>query len=322
MRRLALAIGLLTAALGAGESLAAPAPPTPLPPLGTMVHWQADKNADPQSYTDGRLTLTVFRRTQPDGGVKGMMTIAVGWAKVMQLDGAVGVSFAPVDFGVARLDASAGGPGVLFTTFTGGAHCCVRVEAAEPLGGAWRRVWVGEFDTDAPGRLSDLDGDGVADIVMIDDAFDYAFASFAGSRRPPAIFNLRNGVAWNVSAEPKYRKLFAGDLKDAQAGCTQPAHADDEVNGVCAAFVADAARLGRLDWAWPLMLAHYNRKSKDWPDGCKVEPVKGQCPKAQVIAYPDYPTALKAFLRKQGYIPSSGAPLSQPVPPRPPPGEG
>ena len=53
MRRPALAIGLLTAALYAGQGLAAPLRPLPLPPLGTMVHWQADKNPDPQSYSAG-----------------------------------------------------------------------------------------------------------------------------------------------------------------------------------------------------------------------------------------------------------------------------
>ena len=54
--------------------------------------------------------------------------------------------------------------------------------------------------------------------------------------------------------------------------------AERERNGQCAAYVADAARLGQAASAWRVMLAHYRHE----PAG--------------------YPAALRSFLVAEGYL--------------------
>jgi hypothetical protein len=290
----ALALALLApAAWGAA--------PLPIAADGRMVHWDTQRNADPQRYRGAGLTLALSRQTTGSESARAHLKVYQGGRLAIELAGADGFSIAPTNFALARLDPAASGPGVVFTTNVGGAHCCTRIAVAEPLGGRWRAVTVGEFDTDAPDRIVDVDGDGWADIVVIDDRFDYAFASFAGSFRPPRVYDIVDGRSRDVSAEPRFRPLFEKDFAEAAQACLHP-EPKAEINGACAAYVADAARLGRFDDAWSAMLAHYDKAMQSWPGGCSVAETRGACPKGRGVDYQDYPTALKSFLIRTGYL--------------------
>jgi hypothetical protein len=72
-------------------------------------------------------------------------------------------------------------------------------------------------------------------------------------------------------------------------------------NSACAAFVADAARVGRLEWAWSVMLQSYDRQAS-WPlpSGCAAE--AATCPAGQARRFSGYPAALEDFLRRSGYV--------------------
>ena len=282
--------------------------------LGQHVHWEADKNRSPEHYVAGPLTLTLHAREGRE--------VPVAVLDVRSSDGAAGqdvgeegYSVAPADFGVFQLDPQGQTPEVVFSTFTGGAHCCMRVDVMEQRGGAWSVIHLGLFDADPfPQAIRDVDGDGVTDIVLIDDAFDYTFDSFAGSWRPPRVFNIRNGQAWDVSGQLRYRALYRADMLKAEKACRSRA---DQRNGACAAFVADASRLGRFDWAWKVMLASYDRDDRWWPKDCSAPRVRGECPKGKAITHASYPDALKAFLQRTGYLDTSHADV-----PVPPDGEG
>jgi hypothetical protein len=210
---------------------------------------------------------------------------------------------AQADFGVFRLDSSVPLPQVLFASFWGGAHCCYRIDVLEQVGGRWKVLPLGAFDSDPPKEVRDIDGDGVSDIVLVDDSFDYAFASFAGSWQPPVVINIRGGRVWDVSARPRYRGVYQADMRKAQSVC-QSRRSDR--NGACAGFVADAARLGRRAWAWKIMLKSYDRTSDVWPEGCKVDVAGRDCPEGKQIAFKSFPDALNAFLRAYGYARPSG----------------
>jgi hypothetical protein len=87
-------------------------------------------------------------------------------------------------------------------------------------------------------------------------------------------------------------------MKDAEAACAM------HNNGGCAAFVADAARLGQFDSAWAAMLKNYEAKSNwDYPKKCNVAgAAPGQCPKGQEQSFAKFPDALTWFLTDAGYI--------------------
>ncbi len=206
-------------------------------------------------------------------------------------------------FGYGSLTMGSALPGVVLQSDTGGGHCCIRVQAAFVIGGQWRTVDMGEWDGDWMASFPrDLSGDGNADFVMRDDRFLDAFASHAGSYAPPQVLSIRNGQRVDVSREPAFASIYAADLKTTRAQCL--AVRPNSRNGACAAYAADAARLGRFDPAWREILAHYDRID-GWalPTGCRV--ALGQeedCPEGQTITYPNYPAALRAFLVRTGYL--------------------
>ena len=195
-----------------------------------------------------------------------------------------------------------GPPVVLFQTYSGGAHCCTTMTAIVPRGERLEGVVVYAGDggpLDEP--PTDRDGDGVLDFVFYDNAFLYRFASYADSFPPPQIFNIIGGEAVDVSDRPAFRPLFEEARRDARRLCVEePGGAP---NGVCSAYVAAAARVGRFDEAWAEMLRAYDRTS-DWglEGNCRVDLVDGECPAGQEQNFATYPEALRQFLIDTGYI--------------------
>jgi len=198
--------------------------------------------------------------------------------------------------GIGEINKSEG-PAVIVQGWTGGAHCCTQITAAVRVGKVFRAVDLGTWDGESVPWPKDISGDGIGDFVMVDNAFLYAFGCYACSYAPPQVINIRGGRRVDASAEPQFRRLFERDLQRLRPLC---AKGD---NPACAAYAADAARLGRFAAEWPFVLKSYSRTDTwDLPTGCRVDPGDNACPDAQTINYGTYPEALRAFLRQNGYI--------------------
>jgi len=155
------------------------------------------------------------------------------------------------------------------------------------------------------------------DFVLSDDRFNYVFASHAGSWTPPLILNIVRGRVVDVSKESRYRSLYETDFSRTKAACETGEFNEDgktyhtEINGACAAYVADAARLGRAQEAWSFMLAHYDQSNGGGgdlnlsflPTKCFVPLVRYECPAGKEHTFATYPEALRWFLGENGYLP-------------------
>lgn len=282
MRGLVAMLGLLT--LGA-------APPPMLRSIrpGIFVEWTAQQGR--RAYRAGGVTATIVPKHIEEGVVSAVTVAAPGLAPLVIEGDELSVGY-PVYVGIGVL-ARGQRPSVIVQTYTGGSHCCESIRVAVPDGRAFRLVDLGEWNGLEIPWPTDLTGDGIADFRFLDDAFLYAFGSYAGSVTPPLVMNIRDGRGIDVSADPAFRALFAADLVQARAGCVDAS--EDEPNGACAAYAADAARLGRLDEVWPIVLRSYSRTQTDWPASCALSQPPTPC-------YRDYPTALRAFLRQSGYL--------------------
>lgn len=194
-----------------------------------------------------------------------------------------------------------GGPvSAFFQSYTGGMHCCHKMQVVTPDGAGLAVADLGAFDGMEIGWPRDLDGDGKLDFVVTDDRFLYAFDSYADSYPPPQVLNVIGGKVADVSADPRFRAVFVKAAARTRKAC----QSDRSPNGACAAWAANAARLGRLDAAWPVIVARHERAMKIWPEPCRVaRDAEYTCPEGQLIKYPDYPTALRAFLESSGYMP-------------------
>ena len=103
--------------------------------------------------------------------------------------------------------------------------------------------------------------------MLQDGRFNYVFASHAGSWTPPLILDISRGRVVDVSKEHRFRSLYETDFYKSKLACETGKYEEDgkiydtEINGACAAYVADGVRLGRGEEAWTFMLAHYDHSN-------------------------------------------------------------
>jgi hypothetical protein len=167
----------------------------------------------------------------------------------------------------------------------GGSAGITAVTVIEPVIGGYHAVPL-EHDgsSELNGEVSmlprNLMKDGRPGFVLEARGFNYSGECNTCVPRPPLVLTVRNGRSVDISSDPAVRPLFAHDLPARRRVCVS---ADPERNGNCAAFVADAARLGQAASAWRVMLAHYRHE----PAG--------------------YPAALRSFLVAEGYLTRAAA---------------
>ncbi|TAL34950.1 MAG: hypothetical protein EPN98_07790 [Phenylobacterium sp.] len=278
------------------ETASAPVPGVPQP-ANTLFSWTEGNPAGPNAFVADGLGLTLSARVTPEGRVP-VVEVRGPDGRAATLAGEASFGEASAQLGVGRLDPASKQSAVLFTTFGTCAHGCGVVRLLDYLDGAWRKVEVGVIEgSQLPAFPEDLDGDGHREIQLWDRRFNYAFASFAGSYTPPQVLAVRNGRAVDVSAQLRFRRVYANYMAEVEAECR--AHA----NGACPAYVAAAARAGQLETAWQVMLTSYDPMD-DWelPLACRSSTDDAPCPSGQEVKFRTYPEALRWFLGDLGYL--------------------
>ncbi|WP_181705988.1 hypothetical protein [Chthonobacter rhizosphaerae] len=210
----------------------------------------------------------------------------------------------PSGFGIPQgtaeavdMDASAPGPEVVFTSYTGGAHCCTAVEVArrDPEDG-WKAVSLGQWDGGGPDLVADADGDGFGELMSVDNAFLYAFDCYACSEAPLKIVALRDGRPVDVTGEPRFLPLHREWLADMEARLAEAG--GDRSPGFWAGWIATKIRLGEGAEAWAAFRQDYDPAADEGVEVCAVE--AEVCPDAEIRTLP-FPDALRDFLHKAGY---------------------
>lgn len=194
-----------------------------------------------------------------------------------------------------------GSPEIIVQAFTGGAHCCMAITTYAWQDSGYQAIPFGLLDGGG-GEFRDLNGDGLTEFVSFDNAFLYAYGSYAGSFPPSLILTFENGQYQDTTAQfHDYLKSTAWRMYQSfqERGSDQI-----DINGLLAGYVAQKIRLGEYQEGWNFMLAHYD-KDADW--GLDEYDQDGNI----VGSYPDFPTALRSFLMDLGYLNSQGKPQSQ-----------
>ncbi len=203
---------------------------------------------------------------------------------------------------LARLDPQSPTPQLLFTRYTGGAHCCTQTWIATKSSGAggWSLI-EGQLLDGGGYWLEDVDGDGAQELVSVDNSFLYAFDSYAGSYAPLRFSRLVGGKLEDVTNLPALQPRLRQDL----AGMQFQAKIEPsswKSNGFLAAWVANKMRLGEGEDAWLTMLENYDKKSDFGPQKCLTGQEVEKCPAESLQTIP-FPTALADFLRDKDYGP-------------------
>jgi hypothetical protein len=253
------------------------------------------------TVTVGDITasISMVRRKEldPEADVP-LLSVTTGAGRVLKVAGvASGLDVPAAEASIAEIDPTNSEKEVYFASFSGGAHCCTTVIVAEQVGDKWEPVQVGAFDGDGD-YLDDLDGDGEAEIVAVDNRFLYKFDCYACSAAPLTVLTVRGGKVVDISTEPRFRKAHMEWLGQLVEG-VDPAERWKSP-GFLAGWVAAKARVGEGADAFRALVARWDAAGDPGEDVCVSGGELEDCPKKNV-AHLKFPDRLKLFLDQSGY---------------------
>ena len=233
-----------------------------------------------------------------DGDVP-VLDVSVAGKPVLETAGvASGFEEPLAEASIAEIDPDNRHPEVYFTSFSGGAHCCAHVIVAEELGDQWIAVSVGDLDGDG-NYLQDLNGDGLAEIVTVDNRFLYQFDCYACSAAPLVVVTVRGGKVLDVSADRQFLAAHREWLKqldedvDPDQRWTSP--------GFLAGWVAAKIRVGEGAEAWKALNEHWDLANDPGEEVCLTGGEPEDCARKNRVRL-KFPERLKLFLEQSGYL--------------------
>lgn len=284
-------------------------------PIGRFQTWLPSDKV-PLAFTSGGVAITVMPLPCPAHPVgddtcrwdgynnQGAVTVSAPGAAPITVRTDASGSYARI--AVATLRRGDPRPGVIIESQWGGSGGELTLQVLVPTPDGYRVASSKAAGIRLQGRIDDaprdLSDDGRIDLVLADPAFDSVFGCNACTPRPPLIVTVRDGRLVDESRDPALRAVFRADMAQLQSVCLS---GSSERNGACAAYVADAARAGLLPAAWAAMRNHYEHNGDAW-EWCDVAPSKRtawRCPPGHTERYTSFPAALRAFLRRAGYVP-------------------
>ncbi|GEM_PF-4472604 len=262
------------ALLGIGASRP-PAPPQ-LWPVQRYLKWQPEWGTQTINAAGLVARIEIKRcgkdRPASEGCSKGdaylVATVGAPGMEPITIQGEPGVA---AFVGVGKLTPSAARASLILISENGGSAGCVEIDLAVPQSAGYGRVRLSADEHDhgtlcrvEPSHLAwpqDLTGHGHPEFQLRDTRFRCRFTSCAGSWYPPRIIALDGKRGIDVSADPVLIPLFRADMVRARHACE---HAENEAQGACAGYAADAVRVGQLPQAWRIIQAQVQR-------GCRVK---------------------------------------------------
>ncbi len=293
-----LPVATLAAALAMATAVAQAEDDTDKPAFPTTEFAEGATTAS-VSVGDVTATVRLLRGQTPDPDKdKVWLRVRVKGLPVVEAYGPdAGFDQPEAEASIAEIDPGNHYPEVYFAAYTGGAHCCTDVVVAEQQPHGWVTVKVGEFDGGGD-YLQDIDHDGLAEIVTVDNRFLYTFDCYACSAAPLVIDTVRNGALIDVSKDPRYlpaHRDWLAQLEDTvepSERWTSP--------GFLAGWVAAKVRVGEGADAWAALKAHWDSAHDAGEETCLTGDDIDACPKGQIKVL-KFPERLKLFLDRNGY---------------------
>ena len=288
--------------VGAGLAVAwvSAAAAQPLEPDYPTTEFEEGASSASVSADGITATIDLVRRDDVDPEFDTpVLSVTVGGKEVLEVAGvAAGFDFPVTDASIANIDPDNGRPEVYFASYSGGAHCCTQVIVATETEEGWEAVTIGAFDGDGF-YLSDLDGDGLAEISTYDNRFLYRFGCYACSAAPLIALTVRDGKAYDISANPgmlpAHRDWLGQieDMVDPAERWTSP--------GFLAGWIAAKFRVGEGEAAWAALTDNWDFANDQGEEVCLTGQPLDECPRRQ-RAVLNFPERLKLFLEETGYI--------------------
>jgi serine protease Do len=216
----------------------------------------------------------------------------------------VGEDFSDLDAGAGllKLDPNTDQPQLVVTRYSAGAHCCTTTWiVTKPKGSsAWTLIPTDQLDGSGY-AFSDLDNDGVMELLNRDGRLLYAFDSYAASNAPTRISQLQGAALVDTTTAPQWNHERKQDLAYMEFSA-KVTPAQWSSNGFLAGWVAQKILLGEGEEAWAKMQKSFDKTSDFGPTECIVDKPNPDCPEELQRKVP-FERALAEFLRDAHYEP-------------------
>lgn len=260
------------------------------------------EGASSASVSVGNVTAGVSQVLRPDIDPTGeipILNVIIDGTKVLTVPGVgSGYDFVAASASIAEIDPDNAYPEVYFSSYSGGAHCCNTIIVAQELDNRWIGIAIGEFDGDGD-YLEDLDGDGLAEVVTVDNRFLYAFDCYACSAAPLSIATVHGGKVYDISADPRFVPAHREWLNQIE-GFVDPEERWKSP-GYLAGWVAAKIRVGEGADAWHQLSENWDTTSDDGEEVCLTGKDLEDCSQKN-HAVLKFPERLKLFLEQTGYV--------------------
>lgn len=186
---------------------------------------------------------------------------------------------------------SGGNNSIIFTSFSGGAHCCTSGYIITENG---EKIDLPPTDGDIGFQPVDIDKDGIFEILTYDDRFLYSFGVYAESLQPQIILSLYGSSLKDASKEPRFRQHMLDSLVD-NLNYAFYSENSDISPGFAAGVLAEAARLGIYD----IVASRFVHAISNLPDAGDFRCGPPECEKE--ISFSSFWNALEYRLENWGY---------------------
>jgi len=210
----------------------------PDPVLGITLDGYSETG--PNTLTLGGITARIEAQANSDDTITPVYVLEDANGEVLRFEGEPSFfSFLPASMQLVNIDPSTPEPELIASSYTGGAHCCDRIQiAALSPGGVWQVHELGLFDGGY--TVWDADENGFGEIEVADQSFLYTFDCYACSAPPPRFFTVRDGEPVDVSDNPDLIPTYESQLTQFDS----PSAMSGEL-GRLAGWAGIEARLGR-----------------------------------------------------------------------------
>jgi len=250
------------------------------------------------SVGDVTATVTLVTPSDPAFGYIPTLAVSVDGVKVAEAVGAESDFEVPAaEASISELDPDNDYPEVYFASYSGGAHCCTTVIVVAQADDGWTVVPIGDFDGDGD-YLNDVDGDGLAEIVTVDNRFLYRFDSYAASAAPLVVYTVRAGEVVDETAETRYLPAQRDWLKQLEEAVLPEDRWTSR--GFLAGWLAQRIRIGEGAAAWEEINANWDFATDEGEEVCLTggEPEDCAADEREILKFPE---RLRLFLTQNGY---------------------
>ena len=111
----------------------------------TLLSWAPTDDTEKQTYVIDNYALTLSTHIHSIGERVALLELRAPTGEAISIYGDLGYPIPAARFGIGKLDPKSPTQQLVFTSYTGGLHCCTKITVVELVEGKWRKIQLGKI---------------------------------------------------------------------------------------------------------------------------------------------------------------------------------